>query len=168
MEINYWAVLSAAFIPLLVGAIWYNPKVLGSRWMLLAKLNEADLKNGKMAVLFGVSFILALMLAFYMPVATIHQWSIYSLMMNDLQSADPSVQSAAQNTAAQLMSQYGSEFRTFGHGMLHGFMLSLFVVFPVMATNALFERKSWAYIFLNWGYWAISIMLMGGVVCQWG
>ncbi|MFN8337892.1 MAG: DUF1761 family protein [Saprospiraceae bacterium] len=37
----------------------------------------------------------------------------------------------------------------------------------MMAVNALFERKSWKYIFLNVGYWGICAMLMGGVISAW-
>jgi hypothetical protein len=41
------------------------------------------------------------------------------------------------------------------------------LVLPVIGTNALFERKSGKYIFINWGYWAVSMTLMGGTICQW-
>jgi hypothetical protein len=69
--------------------------------------------------------------------------------------------------AMAFMTSYGSEFRTFGHGALHGFITSLFIVFPPLATNALFERKSWTYIFINYGYWAVSLIIMGGIISQW-
>ncbi len=167
MEINNWVVFLAAFIPTIVGFIWYNSNVMGMQWKRAANLRDNDLKKGNMGVRLGIAFILSLMLAFYMPVAVIHQWSIYSLMMNDLTSSDPIVVQTAQQTAEQLMVKYATEFRTFKHGMLHGFMLSLFVVFPVTATNAMYEQRSWKHIFINMGYWTISIMLMGGVICQW-
>jgi hypothetical protein len=37
----------------------------------------------------------------------------------------------------------------------------------MIAINGLFERKSWQYIFIHSGYWIISLMIMGAVVCAW-
>ncbi|HNL85462.1 MAG TPA: DUF1761 domain-containing protein, partial [Chitinophagales bacterium] len=62
--------------------------------------------------------------------------------------------------------RYGNEFRTFHHGALHGALSGLFLIFPVLSINALFERKSWKYIFINSGFWIISFALMGGIICQ--
>ncbi|NNE30317.1 MAG: DUF1761 domain-containing protein [Saprospiraceae bacterium] len=56
------------------------------------------------------------------------------------------------------------EFDTFQHGMAHGVVLSIFLVIPIFITNGLFEQKSWKNIFLNIGYWIITLALMGGVV----
>jgi hypothetical protein len=33
------------------------------------------------------------------------------------------------------------------------------------ATNALFERKGWKYIWINTGYWVITVSIMGGILC---
>ena len=38
-EINYWAVLLATLSSMVVGSIWYTPKVFGNRWMQLAKVD---------------------------------------------------------------------------------------------------------------------------------
>ncbi len=38
-EINYWAVLLAMLSSMLVGTIWYSPKVFGTRWSKLAKVD---------------------------------------------------------------------------------------------------------------------------------
>jgi hypothetical protein len=63
------------------------------------------------------------------------------------------------------MSKYGSNFRTFKHGALHGFITSLFIILPAIGTSALFEQKSWKYVAVHVGYWAICMALMGGVIC---
>lgn len=44
-EINYWAVLVATASTMVVGSIWYTPKVFGSVWMRLAKVDPSG--NGK-------------------------------------------------------------------------------------------------------------------------
>ena len=64
------------------------------------------------------------------------------------------------------LAQYGDRFRTFGHGALHGSMVGLLIVLPVMGTNALFEKKSIKYVMINAGYWTITLALMGGILCQ--
>lgn len=38
-EINYWAVLLATASSMLVGSIWYAPKVFGTRWSKLANVD---------------------------------------------------------------------------------------------------------------------------------
>jgi hypothetical protein len=64
---------------------------------------------------------------------------------------------------ADFMSKFGSEFRTFKHGAMAG----IFLFLPVLGTNALFERKSWKYIFINAGYWMVSATLVGCVISAW-
>ncbi|MEV8267468.1 DUF1761 domain-containing protein [Microbacterium sp. NPDC076911] len=38
-EINYWAVILATLSTMVVGSIWYTPKVFGTRWAKLAHLD---------------------------------------------------------------------------------------------------------------------------------
>ena len=47
------------------------------------------------------------------------------------------------------MADYGDAFRTFKHGALHGTIAGIFIALPIIGTNALFERKSAKYIFIN-------------------
>ncbi|QYM75570.1 DUF1761 domain-containing protein [Leucobacter luti] len=65
-EINYWAVLVATISTMVVGSIWYTPKVFGTIWMKLAKVtpsgNAKDAAGPIIATLI-VSFITAWVLA---------------------------------------------------------------------------------------------------------
>ena len=63
------------------------------------------------------------------------------------------------------MDQYGQNFRTFKHGAFHGTLSGIFYAFPIIAINALFERRSWKYIWIHTGYWILTLALMGGTVC---
>lgn len=56
------------------------------------------------------------------------------------------------------------EFDTFKHGVAHGVIISVFLVIPIFITNGLFEQKSWKNIWINAGYWVITLALMGGIV----
>jgi len=63
------------------------------------------------------------------------------------------------------MEKYGDRHRTFGHGAAHGIFFSIFIALPLIAVNALFERRGWKYIMIHWGYWMISSILIGGLLC---
>jgi hypothetical protein len=56
------------------------------------------------------------------------------------------------------------QYDTFKHGALHGFLIGFMVAMPVMITNGLFEMKKWKNMFINVGYWLITLTLMGGVL----
>ncbi len=66
VEVNYVAVVLAALSTMVVGSIWYTPKVFGKAWMSLAGLKQKDLeKNGMwpIAITLVVSLITAYVLA---------------------------------------------------------------------------------------------------------
>jgi hypothetical protein len=64
-----------------------------------------------------------------------------------------------------VMEKYGNNFRTFGHGAIHGVITGIFFIMPVLAINAMFERKGFKYIAINTGFWTVSLVLMGGIIC---
>ncbi|GAA4455975.1 DUF1761 domain-containing protein [Rurimicrobium arvi] len=166
MQINFIAVLAAALIPMIMGFIWYNPKVVGNAWMRESGMNEEKMKGANMAVIFSLSFVFSFMLALALQMLVIHQFHIGSLFAHHQQDlANPSTETGALYQT--IMTRYGSEFRTFKHGAFHGILSSVFLVLPIIGINAMFERKSWKYVWIHLGYWAISFALMGGVLCAW-
>jgi hypothetical protein len=56
---------------------------------------------------------------------------------------------------------------TFKHGAFHGVLISIMIVLPVFATNALFEQKSFKYVAINVGYWVVTFALMSGLLNAW-
>ena len=60
MEINFLAVLVAALSSFVVGFVWYNPKVFGTIWMKEVGMTEEKAKQGNMAIIFGLTFVLLL------------------------------------------------------------------------------------------------------------
>ena len=66
------------------------------------------------------------------------------------------------------MDEYGQTHLHFGHGVLHGGIAAVFTVFPILGYATIFERKSFKYFWVNALFWFISMMLMGGIICQWG
>ncbi|RSK41548.1 DUF1761 domain-containing protein [Mangrovimonas spongiae] len=159
MEINFLALLAAAASALIVGAIWYNPKVFGNAWARAAEMTEDKMKGGNMAKIFILAFIFAFLLAFALQFITIHQTGALGMVGGDPSMAEPSFQA--------FMDDYGNAFRTFKHGALHGTIAGIFIALPILGTNALFERKGAKYILINAGYWIVTLAIMGGIVCGW-
>ena len=164
-QYNLLAILAATLVPLVMGFIWYNPKVLGTAWMSAAGLTEEKLKGANMAVIFLISLLFSFLLAFQIQYMVIHQFHYYSILVGEKEFMDS--KSGLWGSINDFMTAYGDRFRTFKHGAFHGFINALTVILPVLAINALFERKSWKYIWINWGYWAICFMIMGGIICAW-
>lgn len=161
MEFNFLAVLVAALVPMVLGFIWYGPMLFQKAWMRESGMTEEKMKGSNMGVIFGLSFVLALLLAFFVQFLAIHQTGVLSLI-----GGDPTAEGVLPSFQA-FMDDYGSDFRTFKHGVLHGAIAGIFFVFPIMATNGMFERKSWKLTFINVGYWTLALALMGGIVCAW-
>src|SRR5690242_10031402 len=68
-EINYWAVLIATVVTMVLGFLWYSPVLFGNAWMKLVGLKREDMSGGgpatyiltMLTALVG-SFLLALLL----------------------------------------------------------------------------------------------------------
>ena len=164
MQPNFLIVLLAALVPLVIGFIWYNPKVFGTVWMKAAGITEDKMKGANMVLIFGVSFLLSFFLAFAIQFMVIHQWSIFSILANEPGIADPT--SEVGMMVKNFMEKYGTNFRTFKHGVLHGVIAGITIALPVLGINALFERKGFKYIAVNVGYWIVTMAIMGGILCQ--
>ncbi|WP_298550484.1 DUF1761 domain-containing protein [uncultured Algibacter sp.] len=157
--LNPVAMLVAAISALVIGFIWYNPKVFGNAWMKAAGMTDEDVKGGNMVKILVLALIFAFLLSTALPGIVIHQMGVFSLIGGDPSIAEPSY--------AALMADYGDAFRTFKHGVLHGVLTGIFIALPILGTNALFERKSAKYIFINAGYWIVTLGVMGGIICAW-
>ena len=157
MEINFFALVLSSLSTLVVGFIWYHPKVFGTIWMNEAKLTENQMKGTNMILLFGMSIFYAFLISFVLQFLVIHQLGAVSMVGGDTSKALPSFQA--------FMTDYGSAFRTFKHGALHGFMTGLFFALPLIGVGALYERRSWKYVLIAGGYWCITCLLMGGIIC---
>lgn len=65
-EINIWTVLLATLSSLVVGSVWYTPRVFGTRWAKLAKVDmDRPASSATLAIIVTVivSFVTALVLA---------------------------------------------------------------------------------------------------------
>jgi hypothetical protein len=60
--INVWAVLVASLAFWALGALWYSPVLFSKRWQKEVGFKEEDIKKTNMALVFGTSFVLMLLM----------------------------------------------------------------------------------------------------------
>ena len=159
MEINFLALLVAALSTLVVGFIWYNPKVFGNAWMRESGMTEEKIKGSNMALIFSMSLVYAFLISFILQFLVVHQFGAYGATYG-VQGVEPTV-------LENYMNAYGSTFRTFKHGALHGFMSGLLLALPLIGTNALYERRSFKYVLITGGFWIVCFTIMAGIICAW-
>jgi hypothetical protein len=121
-------------------------------------VSEEKIKGGNMLLTMLMAFIYAFFISFVLQFLVIHQTGALGMVGGNASKALPSY--------AAFLADYGTAFRTFKHGALHGFIAGLFFCLPVIGVGALFERRSWKYTLVAGGYWVITCMLMGGIICQ--
>lgn len=159
--INWVILLISGIIPIAVGALYYGP-LFGKSWMDVNGFREEDLEGANMAFILGISFILSCLLAFALSGVVLHQSGVFQLMSGDLREGSEQ----AQQMLEQFMNVYGETHRNFGHGALHGALAAITFALPLIAINGLFERRGGKYIGIHFGYWLVSLTIMGGIICH--
>ncbi len=164
MEFNYLVSPVAAVVPVITGYIWYG-LIFNNAWMNEMNFTEDSMKGENRKLIFGMSYVLGLIICTGLISVVIHQMGIYSTLLNEPGFNEH--KGEAYNVFTSFMENYGTKFRTFKHGALHGALLGVLVVMPILSVQAIFERKSSKYIAINVGYWIVTLAIMGGIICQW-
>lgn len=162
MPTNWYMILIAGLIPIIIGAIYYSDFVANKQWMKVNGFTNKDLEGGNMALTFGLAYLFSCMIAFVLTNFVIHQSASFGMFMPGVLESG----SESQQAFNELMANYGHTHRDFGHGVAHGIMASLFIVTPIIATISLFERRGWKYVIIHSIYWLICLALMGGLLCE--
>jgi Protein of unknown function (DUF1761) len=139
--VNFLAIGLAALIPMIIGFVYYHPKVAGKAWMEANGFTMESLGKGPQPILYGVALLLSLMLALFVG---------------------SNVTGPGQDTAPD-----GHSYHTFQHGLVHGIILTLMVASPILGTMGIFEKKSMKWFIVNIGYWLITLSLMAGILSAW-
>jgi hypothetical protein len=160
MELNWYIVLASGLIPNIVGFLWYGP-LLEKVWIKESGVNP-DRMNDNMVIKILFTLLSGVLLAFLLTPVVIHQFSVASALSSPEFEAEGS---AVRLYFQEFMTNYGGNFRTFQHGALHGFILGLLASLSLIGCSALYENKSWKYIFIHVGYWTICATIMGGIIC---
>lgn len=163
MEMNFYIFFLAALIPLIIGFMWYGP-LFGNIWMKEMGFTKESLEGKNMIPTFIFSYVFGFLIAFFLLPATIHQMGVYSTLAGETGFAEATGDAFAY--FQEFLANYGDRFRTFKHGAFHGVLSGVFLALPMIAVNAMFERKSIKYIAINTGYWIVCLAIMGGLICQ--
>lgn len=164
METNFLILFGTALIPLAVGALWYSNALFGKAWFKASSMTEEKMKSGNMILIFGLTYFFGLLLSGAMMTWSIHQFTTQSLFATQPGFAEGT--GPYFEYFQSFISQYGDLHRTFGHGAAHGLIGAIMIALPLISINALFERRGWKYIFIHWGYWLVTLILMCGTLCK--
>ena len=56
----------SSLTPMIIGFVYYHPKVFGSVWQRSVGLSDEDIKSGNMALIFGLSIVMALLMSLFL------------------------------------------------------------------------------------------------------
>ena len=168
MEINFLALIVSALVPTVMGFVWYHKAVFGKAWMAGSGMTEEKMQSGNMPLIFGLAILFSLMLAFSMNIHSVHDANVAGAMFY---ATNGTMQPEAGSELANWMEYYNTNLaasnHTFKHGAFHGFFIGLLLIMPIIANNALFERKGFKYAAINAGYWIVCLTIMGGILAAW-
>jgi hypothetical protein len=61
--VNWLAVIAAALSMFVIGGLWYSPMLFLKQWREAAGLSEAQAASGNVPMIFGLAFVLTLLMA---------------------------------------------------------------------------------------------------------
>jgi hypothetical protein len=162
-NLHPYIILIAGLVPLFVGFVWYHKATFGNAWMVAASVNLDTEKKPNMALIFGLTYLFSCFIGVILSAIVIHQFGFFSMVADLPGVNDPNSENGQM--VKHMMDLYGQNFRTFKHGAFHGVLTGIMFSMPVLAINALFERKNAKYILINAGFWVVCLALMGGIIC---
>jgi hypothetical protein len=62
VQVNWLAIILATASTMVVGSIWYTPKVFGNLWMKLARIDKKNMANPTKAI--GITLLVSLITAY--------------------------------------------------------------------------------------------------------
>lgn len=160
---NFIVIGGCALIPFLIGFVWFHPNLFGGTyWQHITNLTNQQMDKPIKPLQLLLSLLLNFLIAFGVFNLTVHATHVLALT-----GPDPEMLKSGAGLA--FMEAYGNNFRTMGHGIGHGLIIgTLCFVIPIVGYAAIFERKSFRYVLVNGGFWALSLTIMAMVISRWG
>lgn len=141
---NIAAVIVAALIPCIIGGLYYGP-LLGKPWLASLGKAEDEMKPDNPFLAYGLAILMAALIAMSLNM-------VIQLVHKDI------------NEEGQL---FFNTSRTFKHGALHGALIAISFIVPVIVSHGIFQKLSAKNILLNAVYWVICFTLMTGILDAW-
>jgi len=158
MNLNYFAYLLIAFIPLVVGWYWYHPNSFISKYSKLKFTKFKELGALKLAILFALS----LTLVYGYINLIIHQMGFYEIFLTDIILGNQE----SERIVNEFMATYGDKHRHFGHGVFHGVINAFVFALPFVAIIAILEGRDKRYVAHHFTFWLVTSALMGGFISE--
>jgi len=121
------------------------PLIFGKTWRSSLGKTAEELEPNNAAITYGGSLVLSFILAFFLNV-------VIQFLHKDV------------NEVGEL---YIASHNTFGHGALHGAMIGLTFITPVILSLGIFHKAHWKTNLLNIGFWVLCLAVMGGILDVW-
>lgn len=161
MTPNLLILVAAALIPMILGMAWYHPSLLGTAWLKEAGMTQEDMKGNQKPLKFFLGFVCNFLLAFGLFALGTHEFSVLGLVGGKTELL-------ATGTAAAFLAEYGGSFSHFGHGIVHGLEAAIAFAIPFIGHRCLWAGKSFKFFAIDFGFWLVCMILMGGVIAEWG
>ena len=164
MEQANWYILPiSAFIPIIIGMVWYNPKVFGNKLATITgdtitPINQ-KLNIGKVILL----YLFSLLFSYVLTLNSVHQVAIFQLFFLDPSLAEPN--SEFNSFISDFMSKFSDRHRSFGHGIVHGVEASFLYGLAFLGIPALLQGKPLKQIWVHLGFVVLCGALMAGLNC---
>lgn len=158
MDLNYLAFFLIAFVPLIIGALWYHPNSPVVKKSGIQFKNPLKLKPYKIVLVFMLSFTLV----YGYITLIIHQIGFYELFFTDIMKGS----SEAQQIVTDFLGKYGDKHRHFGHGVLHGAINAFVFALPFIGIHALLDGKGMKYVLHHFSYWLLTSIVIGGLISE--
>ena len=142
MAIDFWAVIGAVIVAVVLGFVWYGP-LFGKQWMRLVGISHEQMEDAKRRGMAGM-------------------WRTYLMMIvGTLVMA---------YVLAHVIAAFGEALGESigGTGATAGLWMWLGFVAPVTLGSVLWENRPWKYWFIVSGYYLVSLVLMGIIIASGG
>lgn len=157
-----WIIIAAtALIPMVLGMVWYHESLFGTAWLKENNMTKDDMKANQKPLKFFLGFVCNFLLAIGLFLFTVHESSVLGLV-----GGDPEI--LKSGSAAAFMKDYAGKFNYFGHGVVHGIIAAIGFGIPFIGHKCLWSGMSFKGFLLDWAFWLICMILMAGVIAQWG
>jgi len=136
-QYNYFAIFTMALVNVVLGGVWYAPKVFGDAWSKLAGMTQEKAKKGAGKAL---AWMVAMSILQAFVLSAVVQW----------------VQAGT-----------GGLPLNFFNGLMVGFYAWLGFTFTVVSSSYQFNQHPLKLYLIDLGYPLISMLVMGGVLAVW-
>jgi cobalamin biosynthesis protein CobD/CbiB len=137
MHINWLAYAVAVIAQMVIGYLWFHPKVMGNKWAEANNSSIEAMKPKNSGLVYGLTLLFTLLCTMFILL------NVTGFGQEDIQ------------------------FHTIKHGVLHSIMFFVMVLIPVLATPALHEGRSANWYIVQLSYWLVRCTVAFAILSAW-